>query len=197
MPTIITQSLTTPANVTAGGTIQAGDVSTLYNTFNAFSLPDSVVSLLSSLYSTDSAQVLNGPATSTSTGVAFADNSISAGAAKTVLHLGSYSFQSTGIATGFTLSFRKNGTAYATTPGISTSTSGSGMYFVMTGPHDATVVRPVLGWVTAATSTTIQQFAGNADLTNVNWTSIGVSLGVTTSTATAFSLGHQRVWQGP
>ena len=197
MPTIISQSLTIPANVTLGGVVQAGDVSTLYNTFNAFSLPDSVVSLLSALYSTDSAQVLNGPATSTSTGVAFLDNAISSAPAKTVIHFGSYSWQSTGVTGGFTLSFRKNGSAYATTPAIATSTAGSGMYFMVTGPHDATIVRPVIGFNMASTGTTVQTYTANADLTNVNWTSIGVSLGVATSTATVFSLGHQRVWQGP
>jgi hypothetical protein len=197
MPTTISQNLTIPANVVTGGTVQATDVTTLYNTLNAFSVPDSVVTLLTSLYSTDSAHVLNGPATSTSTSGNYVDNTISSAASKTILHFGTYSWQSTAVTGGFTLTFRKNGAAYATTPGISASTAGSGMYFVLTGPHDSTIVRPVMGWTAVGTSTTILQFAGNADLTNVNWTSIGVQLGVATSTATAFSLGHVRVWQGP
>lgn len=196
MPTIISQSLSLPANVTVGGVVQPSDVSTLYNTLNAFSLPDSVVTLLTPLYSTDSAQTLTGPATSTSTGFNFVDNSISSAAAKTIIHIGTYSWASTGQA-AFTLTFRKNGTTYATTPGIATSTSGSGMYFIVTGAHDTAVLRPVIGFNMASTGTTVASFTGNADLANVNWTSLGVQVGVATSTAFVFTLGHQRIWQGP
>ena len=43
---VITQNLVIPANVVKDGTIQAEDVLTLYNTFNAFTIPDLAFSLV-------------------------------------------------------------------------------------------------------------------------------------------------------
>ena len=130
MAQTFSQSLTLPANVVAGGTIQASDVSTLYTALNALSIPDSIASLLQSAYSTDAGQTVTGPATSTSSVL---DLTVSVPANRVLIHVGSFTWATTG-ALG-SLAFRANASTqtgstsgYLVTPSVSTSTSGNGVF---------------------------------------------------------------------
>lgn len=195
MPQTISQNLTIPANVVTGGTIQASDVSTLYNSLNAFSIPDAIASLLQTSFSTNSPQVATGPATSTSSVI---DNTITVPASKVLIHAGSFTWATTG-ALG-SLAFRANGSTqtgstsgYLVTPSVSTSASGNGMFLLVHTPHDATYLNPVIAFIAMSTGNTFT-VASTSSLPNAAWTSIGLGLGTNSSTGT-MTLGYQRVWR--
>mgnify|MGYP001618019130 CR=1 FL=1 len=189
------QSLTVPSNVVAGGTIQAGDVTTLYNSLNALTIPDTIASLLVSAYSTDSAITVNGP--STASGASAVSSSTAAFAtSKAFIHLGTFSWASTGKA--FSLQFRKNGstTPHVATPTFSTSTAGSGMWVAFYGPHTST--QPyVAGWISGgATSTGLIEFGSTGGFdTNAAWTSLATVLIGATSTAHTMTINAERIWR--
>lgn len=204
MAQTISQSLTVPSNVTAGGTIQAADVTTLYNTFNSFSIPDTIAALLQSAYSTDSAQNFNGPATSTGSVL---DVPITVPAARVLISIGSFqwgaatSHASTGAIGLGGLAFRANASTsvgstggYIVTPSLSTSTSGNGLFVVISAPHDASYARPAISLVAMSTGNTFIT-ASTADMPAVAWTNWGVGLGTGTSTANQIDIGYIRVWR--
>lgn len=194
-PQIISQNLTIPPNDVAGGVIQATDVSALYNAMNAFSVPDAIASLLQSSFSTNSAQVATGPATSTGSVI---DNPVTIPASKAVIHAGSFTWATTGPLGS--LAFRANASTgtgstsgYLVTPSLSTSVTGNGMYFLFHAPHDATFANPVISVIGMSTGNTFTT-ASTSALPNSAWSSIGVGLGTNSSTGT-FTLGYQRVWR--
>jgi hypothetical protein len=195
MTQTISQGLTIPSNVVTGGTIQASDVTTLYNSLNAFNIPDSVASLFQSAYSTDSSQSATGPATSTGSVI---DVAITVPANKAMITVGSFTWATTG-ALG-SLAFRQNASTqtgstsgYMVTANVSTSTSGNGMFFQVHSPHDATFTNPVIGWVSMSTGNTFT-VASTSALTNSAWTSWGIGMGTNSSTG-SLTLGYARVWR--
>ncbi len=198
MPQIISQGLTLPANVVTGGTIQATDVSTLYATLNALSIPDNVASLVQSVYSTVAGTTVFG---GTSTAAVNIDVALSPSVpnTKTLFAIGSYYWSSTGVA--ISLQYRVNGTVIASPQAITTQISGSGMFFVIVGPHDVNTPGAVVGWQTGSTGNTITFTASTPlNLTASASTSFGIGALIGTSsngsTGSAVALQFVDIWRG-
>lgn len=203
MPQTINAGLTLPANVVTDGTIQASDVSLLYNTLNALSVPDSIAALFqagittstgtSTPLSTGSVVLTGG----TSTTAVTQDLGLTAvPAAKALFFLGSYSWATTGLA--LQLQFRLNSTGFALPNAITTSTSGSGLWFIILGPHDGTAAFPTIGWLTGSTGV-VTTFTANVALPNAASTSIGIAalFGTSTngSTSSTLTWNFADVWR--
>jgi hypothetical protein len=180
---IVSQGLTLPSNVVTGGTIQASDVATLYQTMNAFNLPGTIGVWQQALVDNNRYQ---------STGTGTIDWSFSTPANKSIMFLLPMSWTgSTGVST-FTL--RINGAAATTSTGLSFTNASSGEAFIfgLLGPFSTDVNRTglVVGIDTAATT------LRTSNVSTCTSTGATTSVGFLTSTGTGatFVFNSPRFW---
>ena len=175
MSVTISQSLTIPANVATGGTIQASDITTLYNAMNAFVIPNTALGFLLNLSDNALYSVATG---------ATKDWSLTSTIAQTQSTLFMTSMSWTGGANP-TFQLRLNATAITgCTITMSGGAAGSGLIFGYIGGHDTTdVPRGVVLLGVDTGSTTLRTAVATADLADASWTQLGYAVGAAGVTA--------------
>ena len=180
---IISQGLTLPGNVQTGGTIQASDVSTLYQALNALNIPGTIGVWQQGLVDNNRYQ---------STGTGTIDWSFASAANKSVMFLIPFSWSgSTGIST---FTFRLNGASVTTSTGLSFSNAASAegviVGFLGARSTDASSVGFILGMDTVATTLRA------SNISNATSTADTTSIGFLTSTGTGatFVFNGVRIW---
>jgi hypothetical protein len=180
---IISQGLTLPANVVTGGTIQAVDVSTLYQALNAFSIPGTVGVFQQALVDNNRYQ---------STGTGTIDWNFTNPANKSIFFW--VPFQWTGSTGAVTFTLRINGTSATTSTGLSyaNATSGEAVAIGFLAPRSTDVTRGgmVLGMGTTVTTllaSNISTPQSTADTTSVGFLT-------STGTGATFVFNGVRFW---
>jgi len=180
---IISQNLTLPANVVTGGTIQASDVSTLYQALNAFNLPGTVGVWQQTVVDNNRYQ---------STGTGTIDWAFTNPANKSILFMTPFSW--TGSTGASTFTFRINGASATSSTGLSffNATSGEGITVGFLGPRSTDVTRG--GFVLGMGAQVTTLLASN--ISTPQSTSDTTSIGFVTSTGTGatFVFNGIRIW---
>lgn len=181
--TIISQGLTLPANVVTGGTVQAPDVSTLYQALNAFNIPGTIGVWQQALVDNNRYQ---------STGTGTIDWNFTNPANKSLMF--AIPFQWTGSTGVSTFTFRINGASATTSTGLSFANASSGEGYILgwLGPRSTDVTRAGLMIGVDTTITSLK--AGH--ISTPQSTSDTTSVGFVTSTgsATTFVYNGVRFW---
>ena len=177
---VISQGLTLPGNVVTGGTIQASDVATLYQSLNAFNLPGTVGVWQQGLVDNNRYQ---------STGTGTIDWTFTTPANKSLMFLIPLAWTgSTGVST-FTL--RINGASATTSTGLSFANASSGEAFIfgLLGANSTDVARLgfVLGMDTVATTLKASNVSASTSTGATN------SIGFVTSTGSATTFVYNGV----
>lgn len=179
----ISQNLTVPGTLANGQVAQAADVVTLYNTFNAQNIPDTIGVFQQGLIDDTLTTLTIG-------GTVTKDWSFTVVKTKGILFVVSFSWASvTGTPA---LQFRVNAAAVTAATSMTAAGTGGGMVRWWIAPHDTTdVPRPSMVHIFDGTAQFTAQL--NADLPNTDTTSIGVTFA--TATAGSLKLKYMRAWR--
>lgn len=181
---VISQGLTLPGNVQTGGTIQASDVATLYQSLNAFNIPGTIGIWQQGLVDNNRYQ---------STGTGTIDWTFTTVANKSIMFFIPFTWSgSTGINC---FQLRVNGASVTTSTGLTfaNASSGDGMILGFIGPRSTDVNRG--GFCVGMDSVNTTFKAGNISvtMTTADTTSIGFLSGSTAAGAT-FVYNGVRFW---
>lgn len=181
---VISQGMTLPGNVATAETIQATDVSALYAKMNAFTIPDTIGVWQQGIVDTTLYTVATG---------VNQDWTVTVAKEKAIQLMVSFAWS--GAAAAPTLTFRLNAAAVTAAVTFAGATAtGNGLLRAWIGGHDTTdVPRPAIWEVIESNATTAQQvIMPNANLPNVDTTSIGVAIGGAGNT---FKFKYLKIWK--
>lgn len=185
MPVTISQNIVIPAGLASGQTAQASHVIPLYNALNAFLIPDTVGVFQQAL-------IDDALTTLTIGGTVTKDYSFTVVKTKAILWVVSFTWATSGATLQPNLIFRVNAAAVTAAQLLTSAASGGGFIRVWIGPHDTTdVPRPML--VTIGDGTSVFNVMPNADLPNVDTSSVGITFG--NATAGSIKLKYFRAWR--
>lgn len=180
---LINQGLVIPAGLADGSTAAAAQITPLYNSLNAFVLPDTV-GVFQQAFVSDSLYTVATGATQ--------DWTLTASVSKTKALIALVSFSWSGAAAAPTFTFRMNAAAVTAAIALTNAATGNGLLRVWIGAHDTTDAPRPLHMTIIDDGGTISQTMPNADLPNVNSTSVGLTIGGAGNT---FKFKYIRIWK--
>jgi hypothetical protein len=166
-----------------GGTIQAADITTLYNTLNAFVIPDTIGVMQQGLVNDTLYTVATGNSQ---------DWSVTVTKNKAIFWMFSFSWSGASAAPTFTVRLNASAITSAITFAGSVAT-GNGIFTGWIGGHDTDVPRPAVFKVVESNAPAAQLvIMPNTDLPNASTSSLGIAIGGTGNT---FKLKYLRIWK--
>lgn len=180
MPTI-TQNLTIPAGLANGQLADANQIIPLYNSLNAFVIPDSTAVLQSSFVDDTLYALADG-------GTVTVDWSFALSPLKTIWVILPFSWAA-GVAQP-SITFRMNEIDVTAAVDTSNVAAGAGMAQLLIGAHDADVPRPLMGRVTDDGGAD-NPVVASTDLPATDTTSVGVTIA---GASTIWKFKHVRIW---
>lgn len=180
---IISQGLTIPAGLANGSVADAGQITPLYNSLNAFNIPGTVGVFQQGFVDDVSYAIATGTSQ---------DWAVTAVATKSIFAY--FPFNWSTAAAAPTIQFRLNGanvTAAANMTMTNTANS-TGLLILFIGGRTANTLRPLIGvgMDTGATGT-FRGCSANVDLTTADTTSVGLTIG---GAGVGFAFQHVRIW---
>jgi len=193
MPITLAQSVSTPGNVTPGGTIQPADVSTLYSALGSFSASDLLFGLILAQTATDDTEYSVAAGATRDWTVAPPTGASAPTAANSLVVL--LPFAWSGASASPTVRLRVNATEVTTAADMSFTNAGtgSGLMVALVAGHDATYARSVifLGMDTG-TSGGLEAACATVDVPNAAITSVGVAVA---GTGVTMTFKRIRIWR--